>query len=797
MLKRRLNGKTLGALCMLVMSVFLALFAAVRSDAWEVNPSEYRYDMSLFFSLPEEFENLNKYEIGAFIDDKCCGLAEKVDLDDGVSCLYMRIRSNATNAIVSFKLKNRSTGQVNDIKKKDGTSFTFSSNALVGSPSTPYQELTPYFTVSFSSNLSVNTVKPSNTAMVTLEVDGEDVGSTNKGSTPVTKSVPYGKEIKLKASCGASISFKYWDNFEQTNPYETTVKDNITIMGLFGTSNTTYTITFEITRLDGSVSTISTQQVSGCPTCPPKFTVLDGCRLVWDKNFSSTTVSANTSYSGKIVANTYTATFKIDGEVVATEKIDYDTPLDAYIPATGKEGYKFSGWNGLPENGKMPAYDIVVEGSYSIESFNAVYKIGDEVIETLELEYGADIPNPGVPVIEGHSFDGWKKDYDKMPAHDIEVIGSYSINSYKVTFMVDDKVIETKTLEFGAEVVAPEAPEKEGYVFSEWEGMYLTMPAQDIVVKAVYIEYSSDNHTLTFVVDGKVVSSSIVKAGTPITAPEGPAKEGYSFEWKDLPETMPNHDLTVEGVYTVNSYTLTFKAGEDVVKTESLEYGATIVAPAEPEKEGYTFSGWGSFPETMPAHDLEVKGSYTINTYKVTFLIDDVEFQSMELEYGATIVAPEVVAPEGYTFSGWGEVPATMPAHDVEINGTYTANIYKVIFKIGDDIISEEEVAFNTTITVPDAPEKEGYTFSGWGEVPATMPARDLVFEGSYMVNTYTATFKIGEDVISEEQVEYGAAITVPDAPEKEGYTFAGWGEVPATMPAGDIVIEGSYTVNS
>ena len=110
---------------MLVMSVFLALFAAVRSDAWEVNPSEYRYDMSLFFSLPEEFENLNKYEIGAFIDDKCCGLAEKVDLDDGVSCLYMRIRSNATNAIVSFKLKNRSTGQVNDIKKKDGTSFTF------------------------------------------------------------------------------------------------------------------------------------------------------------------------------------------------------------------------------------------------------------------------------------------------------------------------------------------------------------------------------------------------------------------------------------------------------------------------------------------------------------------------------------------------------------------------------------------------------------------------------------------------------------------------------------------------
>ena len=221
----------------------------------------------------------------------------------------------------------------------------------------------------------------------------------------------------------------------------------------------------------------------------------------------------------------------------------------------------------------MPGYDIVIEGSYEAEIliFKAVYKIGDEVIETLELEYGADIPEPGVPIIEGHSFAGWKKDYDKMPAHDIEVIGSYSINSYKVTLMVDDEIWKTETFDFGAKVELPDPPVKEGYIFSEWEGMYITMPAHDIVLTAVYIEDSSDNHTLTFVVDGKVVSSSIVKAGTPIIAPEGPAKEGYSFEWKDLPEIMPEHDLTVEGVYTVNSYTLTFKADDKVVKTESLE----------------------------------------------------------------------------------------------------------------------------------------------------------------------------------------------------------------------------------
>ena len=776
---------------MLVMSVFLALFAAVRSDAWEVNPSEFRYDMSLFFSLPEEFEDLNQYEIGAFIDGKCCGLAEKVDLPGGGSCLYMRIRSNTTSGEVSFKWRNRSTGKENEIKKKDGTSFTFSPNALEGSPSVP-EPFIPYFTVKVSSyNTSQGTVK--------MKIGDGDWISGN-----INQTLPYNTEITVDVDVvpneAVPKKFVNWSDGCDKSKHDLTVNKNIDLIAYFaGTSNATPIVTFIAIFNGEEIEVSSGKQPQGLILSAPEAPYKEGYKFDgWD-NLPAKVEAGNKTYYGYYSKNTYTVTCRIDGETIATVSVLYEETIKDKLPVVEeREGYKFSGWKGLPEVDKMPAHDIVIEGNYSIESFKAVYKIGDEVIDTLDIKYGADIPEPGVPVIEGHSFNGWKKDYDKMPAHDIEIFGSYSINSYKVTFMVDDKVIETKTLEFGAEVVAPEAPVKEGYVFSKWEGMYLTMPAQDIVVKAVYIEDSKDNYTLTFEIDGKVIGEpETVRAGTPITPPEVAPIEGYSFVWQNLPETMPYEDLTVKGVHTVLKFTLTFKAGEDVVKTESLEYGATIVAPAEPEKEGYTFSGWGSFPETMPAHDLEVKGSYTINTYKVAFLIDDVEFQSMELEYGATIVAPEVVAPEGYTFSGWGEVPATMPAHDLKINGTYTANIYKVTFKIGDDIISEEEVAFNTTITVPDAPEKEGYTFAGWGEVPATMPAGDIVIEGSYTVNSYTVTFKIGADIISEEKVEYGAAITVPEAPAKEGYTFAGWGEVPKTMPAGDLVIEGSYTVNS
>jgi hypothetical protein len=41
------------------------------------------------------------------------------------------------------------------------------------------------------------------------------------------------------------------------------------------------------------------------------------------------------------------------------------------------------------------------------------------------------------------------------------------------------------------------------------------------------------------------------------------------------------------------------------------------------------------------------------------------------LAFSAAIVLPETPVKEGYTFGGWSEVPATMPSCDIEIHGTY------------------------------------------------------------------------------------------------------------------------------
>ncbi len=60
----------------------------------------------------------------------------------------------------------------------------------------------------------------------------------------------------------------------------------------------------------------------------------------------------------------------------------------------------------------------------------------------------------------------------------------------------------------------------------------------------------------------------------------------------------------------IPEHTLTYMVDGEVYKTYSIEEDEDIIAEQEPVKEGYTFSGWSEIPETMPAHDVIVTGSF-------------------------------------------------------------------------------------------------------------------------------------------------------------------------------------------
>ena len=494
------------------------------------------------------------------------------------------------------------------------------------------------------------------------------------------------------------------------------------------------------------------------------------------------------SFAG-LYGSEYTLSYAIDGSEYKSYIIWEDEkvfPEDAPI----KEGYSFSGWSEIPEI--MPAHDVTVTGTFSVNSYKLTYVVDGEVYKSTDVKYGSVITPETAPTKEGYTFSGWSEIPETMPAHDVIVTGSFSINNYKLTYMVDDEVYRTYDVEFGATITPETEPTKEGYTFSGWCTIPETMPAHDVTVAG---SFSKGQYKLIYIVDDQTYKTISYDYGDAITPEPAPQKDGYSFSgWSEIPETMPAHDVTVTGSFSINKYKLTYMVDDEVYKTLDVEYGATITSETEPTKEGYTFSGWSTIPETMPAHDVTVTGAFTINKYKLTYQVDDEDYKTYDVEFGATITPEVDPAKEGYTFSGWSDIPETMPAHDVTIIGTFSINSYKLTYMVDGEAYKSYDVGFGTTITPEADPAKEGYTFSGWNEIPETMPAHDVTIIGTFSINSYKLTYMVDGEVYRTYDVEFGATITPETEPTKEGYTFSGWSTIPETMPAHDVTVIGSFS---
>ncbi len=78
------------------------------------------------------------------------------------------------------------------------------------------------------------------------------------------------------------------------------------------------------------------------------------------------------------------------------------------------------------------------------------------------------------------------------------------------------------------------------------------------------------------------------------------------------------------------------------------------------------------------------------------------------------------------------------------------------------------------------------------------MPAENLEFEGTYAVNSYRLTVYLNEDIYMDEELDYGTKIDIPEPETDEGFEFNGWEEeIPETMPAHDVVIHGTISGSS
>ena len=493
---------------------------------------------------------------------------------------------------------------------------------------------------------------------------------------------------------------------------------------------------------------------------------------------------------GVFIINKYKLTYTVDGEEYKSSEVEYGATITAEEAPT-KEGYTFSGWSDIPKT--MPANDVTVTGTFTINKYKLTYYVDGVEYKSYELEYGASITPEAEPTKEGYTFSGWSSIPKTMPANDVTVSGTFSKGSFKLIYMVDGAVYKTINYDYGDAITPESEPSKEGYTFSGWSDIPSTMPANDVTVTGTF---TINKYKLIYYVNGVEYKSYDVEYGTTITPEAAPTKEGYTFSgWSDIPSTMPANDFTVTGIFTINKYKLIYYVDGEEYKSYEIEYGASITPEAEPTKEGYTFSGWSSIPKTMPANDVTVFGTFSKGSFKLIYMVDGAFYKTINYDYGDAITPESEPTKEGYTFSGWSKIPQTMPANDVTVTGTFTINKYKLTYYVDGVEYKSYDVEYGASITVEEAPTKEGYTFSGWSWIPTKMPSEDVIVTGTFTVNKYKLTYMVDGEVYKTFEVEYGATITPEPAPNKEGYDFSGWDNVPETMPAHDVTVNGSLTV--
>ncbi|MBR4742608.1 MAG: InlB B-repeat-containing protein, partial [Oscillospiraceae bacterium] len=517
-----------------------------------------------------------------------------------------------------------------------------------------------------------------------------------------------------------------------------------------------------------------------------------------------TSVMADTTRYAKFTPITYTISYVLNGGTNAeTNPTSYTIEsTDIVLAGATKEGYTFGGWYSDPEMTNQVTTiptgstgDMTLYAKWSTDAYSIVYdlaggKLADGVTNPTTYDVTTETFTLVNPTKEGYEFTGWTGTdlteasmavtVAKGSTGDREYTATWTPITYAITYRLNGGTLPEGQSNPASYTIESDAitlinPTKTGYTFDGWEG------------------------------------PDLAEATVTVTIPKGSVG-----------------DREYEAIWTVNQYTITFDtAGGSAVEPITAAYGSAITAPDDPTKEGYTFKGWDkTIPETMPAGNVTITATWEANIYGITYDLAGGALpegrtnpETYTIESGAiTLINP---MKEGYEFAGWigtdleeastAVTVATGSAGNREYTATWTPITYAITYRLNGGTLPEGQSNPASYTIESDAitlinPTKTGYTFDGWegpnlaeATLTVTIPkgsVGDREYEAKWTVKQYTITFNTaGGSTIAAITADYGAAVTAPADPTREGYTFNGWDkDIPTTMPAEDVTITAKWT---
>ena len=219
---------------------------------------------------------------------------------------------------------------------------------------------------------------------------------------------------------------------------------------------------------------------------------------------------------------------------------------------------------------------------------------------------------------------------------------------------------------------------------------------------------------------------------------------------------------TVYVKWTINKYTVTFMDGETVLKAyTNVQHGDTVTAPEVPKKDGKTFKGWDK-PFDNVTSDLTINAVYDVDTVTVTFKDGEKVLETQTVEYEAAATAPDTARlspPEGMHFAKWDK-DFSKVTESIEVSAVYELNEYTVIFKNGETVISIQPVKHGFAATPPNVFDTPTEKFVEWDKSFDNVTS-DLIVNAKFETKKFTLTFiNFDGTTVYTAEVEYGASIS-------------------------------------
>ena len=529
------------------------------------------------------------------------------------------------------------------------TTYTLSVKAT-GNGSATYNGTTA------KNNTQTFTLNEGTSATISFAPDnGYRIKSVKVNSTDVTSSVSNSNYTvsNIKANTTVEVEFEAIPVTTYTLSIKATGSGSATYDGTTAKNNTqTFTLN------EGTSATITFAPDNGYRIKSVKVNSTDVTSSVANNIYTVSNIKANTTVEVEFEAipvTTYTLSIKATGNGSAT--YDGTTAKNNTQTFTLNEGTSatitFSPDNGCRiKSVKVNSTDVTANVSYSqytvsnistditvevefeaipVNTYILKYVVDDETYKTYELSEGAAITPEAEPTKEGYTFSGWSEIPATMPAEDVTITGSFTKNEPEIkTYALSIRAI--------------------GSGSASYSGTTIINSTRTFTVN------EGTSATITFSPDNGYRIKSVTENGTDVTL-------SVSFSQYTINNISANTTIEVEfEAIPVNTYTLKYVVDGETYKTYELKEGAVILPEAEPTKEGYTFSGWSEIPETMPAEDITITGTFTKIESLMT--VDGVNYETVsfsehlvvvaEGDYGPVLEVPETITYENETWTVMG-----------------------------------------------------------------------------------------------------------------------------------------------